>query len=186
VPASGLAVTDSILVEFDSSLGIDIPAEPLCNALTSFNSDPLCQKISDTQISVSCNSIKTSQPIYSFGINGVTNPYAAVSLTTEISVKTFAGPVLKDASNSVLVTIVPNKLAASMGSLTSASPTVGEYAPLTATLTLANEMPLDGKIMVVFPKWDEVSLGATFITPMVYANTVTECSLAFNTPKCSV
>jgi len=53
-------------------------------------------------------------------------------------------------------------------------------------MTLANDVPSDGKILVQFPKWDEAGLGATFITPMVSAITVTECSVAFNTPTCTV
>lgn len=70
--------------------------------------------------------------------------------------------------------------------MTSSDPTVGVYAPLVAEFRLANDVPTDGKIVVVFPKYDDKTQGATFMGSMVTSSTVSRCRVAFSTPTCSV
>jgi len=41
-PTSGISITDTIIVTFDSTLSISLPVNPQCIGLTSFNTDPLC------------------------------------------------------------------------------------------------------------------------------------------------
>ena len=63
---------------------------------------------------------------------------------------------------------------------------VASYEPLTASLTLVNDMPVDGKIILVFPKWDDYSLGANFVSPMITSSTVTECNVPYASPSFSI
>ena len=81
------------------------------------------------------------------------------------------------------ITFQPKVLPASWGRLNTADTSVGVYADLTMQLTITTDVPSNGKIFFVLPKWDSQNRKS-----MVDA--LTSCSagseLAGNSPTCTV
>lgn len=75
---------------------------------------------------------------------------------SSITVQTFNSATALDTGTTSL-TFTPKLLPTSFGSLSTADPTVGEYSALTATITVTTAVPTDGKVNMVFPKWDSMN-----------------------------
>lgn len=187
-PKVPLRVDYMIQIDFGESTGIEVPDSPQCTGSTNFNSNPLCTKLNDYIVQISCQTIKAGQNIYRFSVKGVKNPGVAITLEKLITVSTRTNGGFKviDQSNELYVAYKPFIVAESQASVRSDDPTVGAYASFTVSMVMGNAVPSDGKIVITFPKWDLEYKGASIITSMVTPNTVTQCSVAFSTPSCDV
>jgi len=125
-------------------------------------------------------------PTYAFKVNGINNPPSALTLTTEIAISTYNGSSLLDKSTGCPISYQPNPLASTAAVLSVSDPSVGAYSAYTVKLIVENEVPADGNLVLTFPKWDDVSLGALVVNSMVTASIVTKCEIASNSPSCSV
>jgi hypothetical protein len=72
---------------------------------------------------------------------------------TNIKVQTFSGSAAID-TGIASITFQPKVLPASWGRLTTVDPSVGVYADLTLQLTITTDVPSNGQIIFVLPKWD--------------------------------
>jgi hypothetical protein len=72
-------------------------------------------------------------------------------------VATYNSNTKLDEGTATSITFTPKLLPISYGLLTTVNPTAGARADLTVTLSVTNEVPNNGRVGVLLPKWDSFS-----------------------------
>ena len=182
-----LTINSTIVVWFDPTINVILPFAPKCEGLNGFNGNPQCKLFDQDSIEINLHTIKLGQSVYQFAINGIENPNSALKLTNQIHMTSWYNSVRQDdQSQNITVSYVPNIVLPKQGRLTSTNSTVGMYSPFNAIMTVDNQPPADGKVLLKFPKWDDAAQGATIVTPIVSSETVTSCSVIFSKAVCTV
>ena len=79
------------IFEFDATLGVTIPSAPSCTGGTGFTQSAVsCTNDSATQIRLICHFCDfTSHPNYQITLNGLTNPYYALTQSVSVTISTY-------------------------------------------------------------------------------------------------